>query len=234
MQSEAGQQLESIVRRKELERTAGKGEFFWGIGTPLGSALTQMVATTDKPEVLFSVMRTAPRREDYAPEGVLLWTGYIDVSGRYRPLPAHALVTSRATTLGGDKRRHYALVCHSDRPLRLEKLGSLNASHLWNAGSAITRVGSSQVTAVVEHATLYSDDIPGRGPFYEVNMRARLSSPFLARLTNPLPLPGNLYAELQRASSSIDNPSDWQNMVSSVFERVKLHGGPWRNPSLFD
>jgi len=90
------------------------------------------------------------------------------------------------------------------------------------------------VTAVVEHAALYSDDMPGRGPFYEINMRAQLSSPFLARLTNPVLLPADLYAELQRASSSIDNPSDWQSTVSSVYERVKLHSGPWRDPSLFD
>jgi hypothetical protein len=34
MQSEAGQQLDAIMSRKELERRAGGGIFFWGVGNP--------------------------------------------------------------------------------------------------------------------------------------------------------------------------------------------------------
>ena len=32
MQAEAGQGLELILRRKERERVAGDGRFFWGVG----------------------------------------------------------------------------------------------------------------------------------------------------------------------------------------------------------
>lgn len=39
MQAEAGEILAGIVARKEAERAAGNGEFWWGIGNSLGKAV---------------------------------------------------------------------------------------------------------------------------------------------------------------------------------------------------
>lgn len=233
MQAEAGQSLADIVRRKELERAAGGGLFFWGIGSALGESLTRLVHQGDAPVVLFSIMRTPPKKADLDPAGVLLWTHFVDSVGSIQPLPAHALVTSRATTGTGDKRRHYALVCQSDFRLRLERLGALNASHLWNLGSGNTRVGSSQVTAVVEHGALYSDDVPGEGPFYEVNMRARLAFPYFVRLTRPLPVPHEAREELTRAIDSGLTPDDWMARVHHIRSLAEQLNANQHEPDLF-
>jgi hypothetical protein len=39
MGAESGEGLAQIVRRKEGERVAGRGIFWWGIGTSLGPAV---------------------------------------------------------------------------------------------------------------------------------------------------------------------------------------------------
>ena len=36
---DAGETLSHIVTRKEAERRAGRGEFWWGLGTPLGEGV---------------------------------------------------------------------------------------------------------------------------------------------------------------------------------------------------
>ncbi len=233
MQAEAGQSLSDIVRRKEIERKAGGGQFFWGIGSSLGESLSRLVRQTS-PRVLFSIMRTPPKRVDVSPEGIMLWTRYIDSSGRSTELPPHALITSRATTGTGDKRRHYALVCYSDVPLRLQRLGTLNASHLWNLGSAITRVGSSQVTAVVEHGALYADESPETGPLYEVNMTARLSLPYFVRLTHPLIVPPHARAQLAEALSFEASAEQWlafsrhlRSLAEHSSQEPDLFSGVW-------
>lgn len=216
MQAEAGQALGDIVRRKELERAAGNGLFFWGIGSALGEPLIRLIHRRSDPTVLFSIMRTPPKRIDSAPEGVFLWTSYVDASGRVESLPPHALVTSRSTTGAGDKKRHYALVCTSEIPLRLETLGALDASHLWNLGTGVTRVGSSQVTAVVEHGAVYVDDIPRGGPFYEVNMRAKLTAPYFVRLARPVHLPSEARLLLSRPLEAPFSRDEWLAFVHHI------------------
>ena len=39
MGADAGEPLSHIIVRKEAERTAGAGEFWWGLGTPLGDSV---------------------------------------------------------------------------------------------------------------------------------------------------------------------------------------------------
>ncbi|HEY4217894.1 MAG TPA: hypothetical protein VGM67_12205 [Gemmatimonadaceae bacterium] len=225
--------MAEIVRRKDLERTAGRGLFFWGIGSSLGDSLNTLVHQGPPPVVLFSIMRTPPKKTDSAPAGVLLWTNFIDAAGRSQPLPPHTLITSRSTTGTGDKTRHYALVCHSDTRLRLERLGELNASHLWNLGSATTRVGSSQVTAVVEHGALYSDDVPGAGPFYEVNMRARLAVPYFVRLSRPLLLPQEARFNLTRHMDPTFVENDWMAHVHRIRVLAEEYYATQAGPDLF-
>ena len=246
MQAESGQGLADIVRRKELERAAGGGQFWWGVGNALGDNLTRLVARAvaqeTAPSVLFSVMRGRPKREDVAPDAVLLWTAYVDAAGRPAPLPGHVLVTSRGSTASGDKRRHYALVCRSERPLGLEPLGALEARHYRNLGSAAPGVGASQVTAVVEHAaptpgqvvvepdaalTALLDaargDTPGRsqaGLRYEVSLRAALDSPYFVRLVRPVLLTPEDRDAVDVAASA-RGPAGWAAFVRALRARAE-------------
>jgi hypothetical protein len=75
IQADAGQDLNRILRRKELERLSG-GTFWWGIGESKATKIGMVIATDLRPIVIFSRMRTAPHRRDSDPHGVLLWNAY--------------------------------------------------------------------------------------------------------------------------------------------------------------
>ena len=121
MQAEGGQPLEAIVERKERERRAGEGTFLWGIGNA-PALIAKFLARAHVPvRAVFSIMKSRPRLMDAAPSRTIAWRGYIDAHGIERPLPSHALVTSRGDTASGPKRAHYALVCYSDGPLVLRR-----------------------------------------------------------------------------------------------------------------
>jgi hypothetical protein len=234
MQAEAGQPLEAIVRRKELERCAGGGLFFWGIGNALGDNLRRLVAADPGPAVLFSIMRSKPKRQDVDPRALLIWTAYVDLGGRTSAMPPHALVLSRGETTAGDKRRHYALVCQSAEPLRVAYHGKLDLSHFRNLGSTAPRVGASQVTAVVEHGRLVGDQLdvaspslsssstPAsareavEGPAYDVNMRAKLAPPYFVRLARPLLVPADARAAVVGLPTGRYAALEWLALVAAV------------------
>lgn len=222
MQAEAGQPLERILRRKELERRAGGGIFFWGIGSALGNGLRSLLAGGYSPRVVFSVMRSRPKMQDVAPDAVLVWTSYETPSGELCLIPEQALVLSRATTPTGDKRRHYALVCQSDEPLHLRQIGSLDASHLRNIGESASRVGSSQVTAVVTHTTMLDGSTDARqlsdssGPAYEVNLLATLAQPHFVRLANPRLVPRELLELVSEMPAQAQSVPDWLTLCRLI------------------
>jgi hypothetical protein len=226
MQAEAGQSLEEIVHRKELERLAGGGLFFWGVGNGLGSNLTRLLARDPAPSILFSIMKGKPRRADVNPSGVLVWASYVDSGGRLQPLPRTALVLSRAATTLSEKRRHYALVCESSTPLRLERLGALNSAHFRNLGSSAPSVGSSQVTAVIEHvASDYSGVVRGEGGIelgrplgaqYDVNLVAQMAKPYFVRLAQPKLISADMRLRLGSIRSSGLTAMMWCDLVDEV------------------
>src|SRR4051812_33484702 len=94
--AEAGEDVQTIVRRKEWERELGSGRFFWGIGQALGSSVYDAASLAGKLEVYFSPMRSKAKNIDSAPDGVVLWTAWIDLAGHCRPLPMECFVTSRS------------------------------------------------------------------------------------------------------------------------------------------
>jgi hypothetical protein len=61
MQAEAGEPLAAIIARKEVERLAGDGVFFWGMGSALGRAVSEIVRP-DGPTLEFTSHPTAKRR----------------------------------------------------------------------------------------------------------------------------------------------------------------------------
>jgi len=172
--AEAGETIETILERKERERQANRGVYFWGIGNSVAPGIAELVRRTTSPEVLFSSIKSRPRTVDVRPSAVIRWHRGVTVTGERITLPNTVTVTSRQSKAG-----HYALICASDDPLRLGDLGRLKFSGLRNLVSG-NALGSSQVTAVVERLTDRDD-----GTEYAIALRARLIAPYFVRLTDP-------------------------------------------------
>lgn len=209
MQAEAGQTLEDIVARKDLERRAGAGSFFWGVGTPPALAIDVLARAHVPVRVVFSVMKSPPKAADAKPARVVAWRCYVDVRGVQRPIPDHALVTSRGDTAGGPKRSHYALMCHSEVELTLRRGEPFDPSGFRNASGAAGVVGASQVTALLRR------DGPGTGTTgYDANMTAWLSDSYWVRLVDPVELDGPRLATLRDAASC--GVAGWCEAVSRI------------------
>lgn len=186
MGTEAGQSLDAIIERKELERELGDGVFFWGIGTSLGQRIWQFIDSVSKPHVLFSPMQAKPKKIDSCPEKVFVWTAYLDRRGIKCKMPEHALVTSRGLSNGQAKKKHYALVCRKSSPLLGDQWPSVNWAKLKNYNSD-SNLGFSQVTAIVE----YKRSVKFPCDDYNVLFGAELTYPYYITLVDPIELSVN-------------------------------------------
>jgi hypothetical protein len=181
--TEAGQSISDILRRKEQERSANGGLFYWGIGNAVGPSILELLRKSDEPEVLFSPIKSTPRRDDVAPETVVAWTAAAGLNGEPHPLPTSSLITSRFNI---GRPRHYALVCSSDSSLEDDfDAAATNAERI--AVSQLANIvtgrplGASQVTAVVKRQAqqgLSSTE-------YTVKFRAKLVPPYFIQLSTP-------------------------------------------------
>lgn len=214
MQTEAGQPLDLIIRRKELEREIGGGVFYWGIGNSLGNSMDQLLRHVSQPEVLFSIMRSRPKHQDVAPASVLLWTQYFDANGLVRELPLSALVLSRGDTLTGVKKRCYALVCHSDASLTPSPLATLDLSHFRNLGGSQGPIGFSQVTTNVEHTSKKQAGIR-----YAVSLRSFLIPPYFIRLTGSIVLLSKDREAIKATVASKPTSDEWRVFISALRNR---------------
>lgn len=203
MQAESGEGLTRILRRKELERRAGEGTFFWGIGNAPSRAVPALVQTAATVDVIFSVMKSRPKARDVAPSRVVVWQSYIGPSGVLRPIPKHVLVTSRATT----RSHHYALICHSDAPLDVEERGSFFDPGAFRNCGAGGAVGASQVTALLERHG------PDERTDYRVAMRARLTDDLWVKLVDPIEVTASARAKLDRG---VEDEGEWLDFVDMV------------------
>ena len=169
---EAGESLERIVARKDAERAAGNGEFWWGIGTSLGRAGLQSGKThRGGLPVLFAKMRSKPKRIDIAPDDVFVWTHWETLEGRGE-IPQHVVITSRGVAA---KSRHYALPCSSDTSITLDGQHRFDPELCRTANGRV--MGGSQNTALLNgspygHAT-------GK---YAIAFEATLSAPYCPKL----------------------------------------------------
>jgi len=219
MQAEAGQPLETILWRKELERAAGGGLFFWGVGTSLGHKLLEFVQSVPSPKVVFSTMKSQPKPEDAAPAGVLLWMAYVDAYGCVRPLPEHVIVLSRAATATRVKTRHYALACRSIDSLQVRNAGQMPVRHFRNRGSAKARIGASQVTAIVEHTPTSEP-----GAVYDIDLVVDLAEPYFVQLAQPVLLPPVERRRIESVMETVPNPQQWIDFVHSLKRRLNVIG----------
>jgi hypothetical protein len=179
--TEAGETVDRILERKEVERSRNKGVFLWGIGSAIGPSVKELLRIQTAPEVVFSPISSRPRLVDVSPAETVAWMAARDLEGRSVSLPPWSKVTSRAPT-GPRPPRHYALVCHSEVNLRLDPSPSfLRMGELQNLRTN-NKVGASQVTAVVRYAVSRKAE----GPAYAIALRVRLVAPFFVVLADPL------------------------------------------------
>lgn len=212
MQAEAGQGIETIVARKELERQAGKGLFFWGVGNAPATITSALARAGVSIQVVFSLMKSRPKAVDVAPTRLVAWRRFVDAHGAERTLPEHALVTSRADSDGGPKRVHYALMCYSETPLALVRGRSFDSKAFRNASGSGAPVGSSQVTALLRRI---EDD--GINPDYEINLSAQLAGSYWVRLTDPIELGPAKLARLDALSCpGRSTVPDWCDAVTDI------------------
>lgn len=215
MQADAGEPLEVIVARKEAERRAGDGLFFWGVGNAPARAIAGLAQVQQRVDAIFSVMKSKPKLADTVPSELYVWRRFIDLNGIVRPLPSGSLVTSRGDIRGGVKRRHYALVCHSADPVVLGDFGSFYPSAYRNVGGTGAPIGASQVTALLKPCaveTAVSD--------YRINMRAVLTGSYWVKLADPVLIDGSKRALWERRMFSLP-PADvatWRDFVSELRE----------------
>lgn len=223
MQSEAGQTLDDILARKEIERRAGNGVFFWGVGNA-PAVVTSVYARLQVPvKVVFSKMKSRPRPIDAQAQSLLVWRSYLDMFGLERDLPSHALVTSRGETGGGTKKRHYALMCATKTPLQMEHGIRFDPSAYRNVGGNCGPVGASQVTALLRRTSP-----PTQGD-YEANLTATLFGSYWVRLTNPIVLDAAAVEECTPVRST----SEWCRLVNDLRGRTRNTATFSVQPSLF-
>lgn len=199
MQSEAGQGLDAIIRRKELERRTGGGMFLWGVGNAPATAISALARIGQPVPVVFSIMKGKPKAVDVAPARTVAWRRYFDATGVERSLPANAIVTSRADSQKGVKRSHYALMCFSRDRLALQRGTPFDATAFRNVGGVGAPVGNSQVTALLRQVSE-----PAKVSDYEINIRAWLAESYWVRLADPVEVTSELAHRLECAGTLDD------------------------------
>ena len=209
MQAEAGQQLEAILARKELERRTGEGLFLWGVGNA-PTVIANVLARAKVPvRIILSIMKSRPKMADVAPSRTVAWRRFVDAQGVDRPLPPHALVTSRGDSASGAKRAHYALMCRSEEPLVIRRGQPFYPVAFRNAGGTGAPVGSSQVTALLRRVAEDSGVSD-----YEANISAWLAEGYWVRLKDPVELDASKLAQLTAAAEF--DVADWREMVAWI------------------
>lgn len=208
MQAEAGQMLDSIIARKERERQAGSGLFFWGVGNAPSTAINALARLRMPVPVVFSRMKSKPKAVDVTPSRTVVWRQYVDECGIERPLPLSALVTSRGDSAGGKKTRHYALMCYSEAALSLTRGIPFDPAAFRNVSGAGAPVGASQVTALLKQVAE-----PDDAPEYEANVIAWLTGGYWVRLSDPRELDARAIADIAHFGGNVD---DWMDLICRV------------------
>lgn len=227
MQSEAGQGLSDILQRKENERRAGGGVFFWGVGNAPSRAVCALARLKKNVPAYFSIMKSKPKVADASPSSVVVWRRYIDLDGAERPLPAFTFITSRGSSgSGNQKTKHFALMCRSDEELKLRFGIPFNHHAFRNAGPNGGQIGASQVTALITPASSERT-----APEYEVNLEARLTGSYWVRLSDPLPLSESQIA-LYNNVRAVD-PVAWVEFVSELRHRSSIRADDGSQLGLF-
>lgn len=206
--SETGQDLPTIVLRKEWERRLGGGRFLWGINQSLGSSAQIAALRTGSLLALFSPAASRSRVADVRREDAFVWNAWVDASGQVRPLPQHVLVTSRARLPSGKLRdHHYALVCASPTDLTLGSSLRVQPERLRSVSTAKAPCASQGTVVVdrIDHAgqtPRASAEFGAKG--YPVAFGVELEAPYFVKLVQPTRVKARDMAKLHEAVRNVD------------------------------
>jgi len=109
---EAGESPEHTILRKEAERIAGSGEFWWGVNAPLGITVeTRAERSGGTLPALFSKSRTTEERHSSQVRIWDTWRSLLhpQIHGR---IPDHVVLTSGHDP--GRRQARYAFICRSE------------------------------------------------------------------------------------------------------------------------
>jgi hypothetical protein len=181
--SETGEDLATLILRKEWERRLGGGRFLWGIGQSLGSSAQVAALRTGSLLALFSPAASRPRVSERKREDALVWNAWVDSTGQVRQLPPHAFVTSRTNLPSGRAReQHYALVCASPTELSIGSSLKVYAERLRSVGTGKAPC-ASRATAVVDRVEAVGE---AAGKAWPIALAVELEAPYFVRLAQPV------------------------------------------------
>jgi hypothetical protein len=204
--SETGEDLPTIVLRKEWERRLGGGRFLWGINQSLGSSAQVAALRTGSLLALFSPAASRSRVAEVKREDALVWNAWVDASGQVRPLPQHVFVTSRMRFPSGKPRdHHYALVCASPTELSIGSSLRVQPERLRSVSTAKAPCASQGTVVVdrVERAAPRAGAEFGAGG-YPVAFGVELEAPYFVRLAQPTRVKARDMAALHEAVRNAD------------------------------
>ncbi len=212
MQTDAGESINAIRNRKELERMAGGGSFWWGVGELKGSAVADLRRIEPNPQVLFALAISAPSRNSTDPGEVLMWRKFVSSKGAH-DLPQNVVVTSGALTRSGTpKTKYFALVCTAEASILRNGGGTVDAGRMVNLGAEGRPIGASQTTATVKYF-LANRAMP---PRYDVAARALLREPYFVNLAAPRKLSRAERDLLYEVGQDGKTIADWQFVVHQL------------------
>jgi hypothetical protein len=132
---DAGETPEHIVVRKEAERLAGSGEFWWGLDAPLG--ITVEVHAEQNGGSLPALFSKSRSSEMGRRKQVRIWDTWRSLfhPQQYGRIPDHVVVTSGHDP--GRRQTRYALTCQSDDNLTLGAIGFCNLAECYSLKTAL-------------------------------------------------------------------------------------------------
>ncbi|AOJ16416.1 hypothetical protein [Burkholderia vietnamiensis] len=199
--TESGEELPTVVLRKEWERRLGGGRFLWGINQPLGSSAQVAAHRTGSLLALFSPVASRVRPGERKRADALLWNAWIDASGQVRPLPPHTFIASRARLPSGRRReQHYALVCASSTALTVGTQLRVFPEHLRSVSTG-KPLGVAQGAAVVDCVGRAKEQT---GRSYPLALSVELEAPYFVRLAQPCVLKARDLADVNNATRAGD------------------------------
>ena len=219
MNDNSGEPLENIIRRKNLERKSGTGEFehifWWGVGNDYGKAVS--INFDDHiPEILFSkALDKTPRNTP--PNNPFVWTTYRifdpgvgDYGETSFPVPKHIIVQSKSDG------RYFAFVCRSRRSLEPTEANLLYRKEMRNLDKngylGKTLEKSQQPAGVVK----YSQARRNSQGAYPVDLRANLAHPCFVKLDDPMRLSDSQNRLLKVIGSEGKTVDDYLYVVQKI------------------
>lgn len=210
---DARESPEHIVVRKEAERIAGSGEFWWGVDAPLGITVEVKAEQNGGTlPVLFSRSRKTGKQQSAQVRVWDTWRSLLHPRQHGR-IPGHIIVTTGHDP--GKRQTRYALICHSDVKLALGAIGFCDLAQCWSVkdGGRVKSFRGAHV--LIKHKPLISRQGPSSESVRSVAFKATLVGHSFVLLENFRVL---THAELNSVLQ-FKNGDDWLSLVKKLRPR---------------